>query len=285
MGTVMKKIISASRRTDLVAFFPEWLSQALRRERARVVGPSHRVFEADLRPSAVHSIVLWSKDFSNLIGDRHGLRSGLSKYDQVYLHFTVTGLGGTVLEPGVPAPEDALGQLDALVRIAGRPERISLRFDPVVHWKEGGAVRTNRGFFDKAARRAAALSVKDIRISFAQRYGKAVKRFARAGLEFLEPPLEETVEAAARMASTAASLGLRLFVCSQRFLTDVPGLEASACVDGRLLRDLHPAREPASVKKDRSQRPECGCTESVDIGSYTQACPHCCLYCYANPRP
>ncbi|MCK4557835.1 MAG: DUF1848 family protein [Candidatus Aminicenantes bacterium] len=32
------------------------------------------------------------------------------------------------------------------------------------------------------------------------------------------------------------------------------------------------------------QRAECRCTESIDIGSYTQSCPHSCLYCYANPR-
>ncbi len=281
----MKTVISASRRTDLVAFFPEWLSGALRTERAEVVGPSRRVLEADLSPSAVHSVVLWSKDFTNLIGDRHGLRSAFAKYDQVYLHFTVTGLGGTALEPGVPAPEEALGQLDALIRIAGRPERISLRFDPIVHWKEAGAVRTNLPFFERAVRRAAALGVRDIRISFAQRYSKAVRRFERAGLAFQDPSREEKREAAARMASLAASLGLRLYICSQRFLADVPGLEASACIDGRLLRELHPAGDPASVKKDRTQRADCGCTESVDIGSYTQSCPHSCLYCYANPRP
>ncbi|MDH4198294.1 MAG: DUF1848 domain-containing protein, partial [Candidatus Aminicenantes bacterium] len=29
---------------------------------------------------------------------------------------------------------------------------------------------------------------------------------------------------------------------------------------------------------------DCLCTESVDIGSYAQSCPHSCVYCYANPR-
>jgi DNA repair photolyase len=63
----------------------------------------------------------------------------------------------------------------------------------------------------------------------------------------------------------------------------VPGIRPSACINGRLLQELHPNGAPVSVRKDRTQRRECRCTESVDIGSYTQTCPHSCVYCYANP--
>lgn len=278
-----RQIISASRRTDLVAFFPDWLAGAIRRETARVLGPSRRSFEVDLRPESVHTFVLWSKNFANLIANAHGLLEGLRKYNQLYCHFTVTGLGGTVCERHVPEPSVALRQLEPLLEVVGRPERLSLRFDPIVHWRDQGRVASNLDFFETLARVAARLGVTAIRTSFAQWYPKARRRAARRGFGFFDPLTEAKLAAARRLAEVASVHGLSLFSCAQDFLTSVGGIRPSACIDGALLAALHPSREPASVRKDRTQRPECGCTESVDIGSYAQSCPHSCVYCYANP--
>jgi hypothetical protein len=280
---MLKKVISASRRTDLVAFFPDWLADVLEREEARVCGPSGRVYPADLRPAAVHTIVLWSKDFSNLTKNRQGLRALIKKYDQAYFLFTITGLGGSFIERGVPAPAAAFSQLPALIEIAGLPKRVSVRFDPVLYWKDGNQLKTNLEFFEEVADHAGRLGIEDIRMSFTQWYGKALRRARKSGFSYVDPPQDEKIEAARRIAEIAGKRGVRLFSCSQNFLTGVPGIQASSCIDGRLLQELHPRQEAASSAKDKSQRPECGCTESVDIGSYTQSCPHCCLYCYANP--
>jgi hypothetical protein len=277
------KVISASRRTDLVAFFPEWLSSALRAGRVRVLGPSKRILEADLRPEAVHSVVLWSKNFTNLLRNAFGLRDALAVYDQVYLHFTVTGLGATAIEPAAPPFEEALAQLPELVAFAGNPRRLSVRFDPVVFWKDEGRTVTNLDRFRSVAEAAAGVGARDLRLSFAQWYQKAVRRARTRKVDFVDPDEAFKVEAAGRLAEAGRDLGLRLWACSQNFLTRAPGVFASACIDGRLLAELHPRRTPAPVAKDRTQRAECGCTASLDIGSYAQACPHACLYCYANP--
>jgi DNA repair photolyase len=231
----------------------------------------------------VHTVVLWSKDFSNLLRNEHGLRDLLAAYDQVYLHFTVTGLGGTEVEPGAPGLRQALAQLPGCVAFAGSPLRVSVRFDPVLFWEDGGAVRSNLPFFPEIAAAAAEQGIRDIRTSFAQWYGKAVRRAVSRRFPFFDPSDEEKRTHAAALAEIAAAHSLTLHACCQPFLAGIPGLKPSACIDGALLQSLHPGRESTSRRKDRSQRADCLCTESKDIGSYTQACPHGCIYCYANP--
>ncbi len=280
----MKKVISASRRTDLVAFFPEWLSSVLKEERAKVYGPAGHSYTIDLNPEKVHTLVIWSKNFTNLIEDKNRLRTYLQKYEHLYLHFTITGLGGSFIERKVPPPSEAIAQLDDLIKFIRHPERLSVRFDPVLYWKEDGKVRTNLYFFEKLAPEVSQKGIKDIRFSFAQWYGKAVKRSAKYGFSYLDPSPEEKKEAALLLSQIAAQWNLNLFSCTQNFLCQIKSIKPSACIDGSALQRLHPKGEQASIKKDRSQRPECGCTESVDIGSYTQSCTHSCLYCYANPK-
>jgi hypothetical protein len=171
-----------------------------------------------------------------------------------------------------------------LAAFAGTPLRISVRFDPVIFWKDGEAVRSNLPFFPEIAAAAAELGIRDIRTSFAQWYGKAKRRAAARRYPFVDPSDEEKRAQAVTLAGIAAARGLALFACCQPALAGIPGITPSACIDGRLLESLHPGCEPASSRKDRSQRAGCLCTESKDIGSYTQACPHGCVYCYANPK-
>lgn len=280
----MKKVISASRRTDLISFFPEWLSSVIEEEKVLVHAPSGHFYTVDLSPGTVHTFVLWSKNCANLVENRYQLRKVLQKYDQLYFHVTVTGLGGTFIEEGVPEASTVLAQLESLIEIAKMPRRVSVRFDPIVFWQEGGREKTNLHFFKRLAPRVSALGIKDIRFSFAQWYEKAKKRAAKNKFFYKDPSPEEKKEKARYLSQIAQQWRLNLYACSQDFLTDIQGIQASACIDGNLLQRLHPSKNAVSVKKDKSQRKECQCTESVDIGSYTQQCPHSCLYCYANPK-
>jgi hypothetical protein len=145
-------------------------------------------------------------------------------------------------------------------------------------------MRTNLDFFQTLAPSVAEKGIRDIRFSFAQWYNKAKRRADKAGFAYMDPSDEEKKCRATHLAVLAKTWNLHLYSCSQKYLTEVEGINHSACIDGSLLQSLHPQKEKASLKKDKSQRSECGCTEAVDIGSYAQSCTHRCLYCYANPR-
>ena len=281
----MKKIISASRRTDLVAFYPQWLARVLEAEEVTVVWPGRKLRQKiSLAPDDVHTLVLWSKNFEPLIKNKFGLLDLIKKYAQVYFHFTLTGLGGSFLESAAPPPEKAFAQLPALLKIAGSPERLSIRFDPIIFWYENGCLKSNHNFFPELARIIKSLDIRTIRFSFTQWYKKAIRRAEKANLKFYEPTFEEKKKIVSELVEVASAFDLRLWSCSQPEIARLPGISPSACIDGRLLSELHPTREPASIIKDKTQRKDCLCTESVDIGSYAQACPAACIYCYANPR-
>ena len=57
------------------------------------------------------------------------------------------------------------------------------------------------------------------------------------------------------------------------------GVEHGCCIDPNLIEDI--CGYHIDVKKDKNQREECGCVESIDIGAYNTCC-HACAYCYAN---
>jgi len=268
----MKQVISASRRTDMPAWYPEVLKDCIRRRYAESANPySGKKSRIDLDPGRVHTIVLWSKNFAPFLGMQDVFRDY-----RLYFLFTINDMPG--LEPAVPPLEDRLDQLRELALRYGA-ERIGWRFDPVV-FDADGPVSAAASYAEIAAE-AAKAGVKRSIFSFLDMYGKVRARNERFGLRIVDPPDDVRLSYARDLARTAARYGLILESCSEK-LAPVEGIKKSSCIDGRLLARL--AGEPVSLARDTGQRPECNCTASRDIGSYRDMpCPHGCLYCYANP--
>jgi len=234
------------------------------------------VLEARCPPERVHTIVIWSKDPRNML-DHPRLHRVLARYDQLYLHWTVTGMGGTPLECRVPPWENLMDDLPRIIDFLGTPERLRLRFDPIVHLKlPSGEVYTNFPLFPKVAGFFARWGVRDVSLSWMEAYPKVVRRLKRVGLEPAPLPHEQWLGEVQRLREWARVLGLTLHFCC------VPRLPQSHCIDGELLSRLHPKGYRCSTQRAKGQRPLCGCTESWDIGWYNP-CPNGCLYCYANP--
>ncbi len=279
---VAPAIISASRRTDIPAFYLDWLVEGVKRGEVVVKGPYGRVYRVKMTPDRVHTLVLWSKNFGPLLENREARRI-LDSYSQLYFLFTITGLGGTPWEQGVPPPERAMVQLRPLAEWWG-PERIGLRFDPVVYWWEGKELRTNLYFFEKLAHVLEKVGIKRVIFSFVAWYPKARRRTKMAGLEFYDPSVEEKKRAQEYLLKVASAHGLELEACSQPPQILIPGIKRGSCINAELLSRLHPQGWKLSLPKDPGQRSLCGCSKSIDIGSYSLACHHLCLYCYANPK-
>jgi hypothetical protein len=256
------KVISASRRVDLVGGYPE-LFAALLDERAP--------------PESVHTLVIWTKSPRNLLF--HPLLSrAVRKYESVFLHLTVTGMGGSILERNIPPPGEVLGLLPDLIRLVGGPEHVRLRFDPIVHLRmPDGSLYSNLDMFEDVLRPAARLGVRDVTISWMDEYRKVVSHLKNKGITSRTPSDELKRKELELLQDVIEKYGGRLHGCCE------PIMGLSRCIDGWLLRELHPRGLSCSTKKAAGQRELCGCTESYDIGAY-RLCPHGCLYCYANPK-
>lgn len=256
----IRNVISASRRTDMVATDPQGLTRALA-EKAP--------------PEDVHTVVLWTKDPRNLCYHER-LKSQLAQYDHLFLHLTITGLGGTIVEPRVPAPSTVFSQIEYLIQQFGS-RRIRLRFDPIVHFTDAHGHRIeNLPFFKTLAPVASQYHLYDVSLSWMQLYSKVAKRLFRYGIKPVSISPDIRTQEAKWLHNIAQQYGLRLHGCC------VPGWPTSRCIDGELLNELHPRGYPCSTRRAKGQRTLCGCTESYDIGWY-HPCVHGCLYCYGNP--
>lgn len=255
-----KVVLSASRRTDLVACYPEYLVERL----------------AQYPPDIVHTVVIWTKNPAPAL-QPGPLRETLARYRQLYIHLTVTGLGAGVLEPGIPPWRTVMDMLPGLLELAKSPERIAWRFDPLIRAETGGKIVTNSGMFAELAEEIRRYGITTCRTSWVEPYAKVLRRMEKCGCRLLPWSEQEKAEQARSLEKAASGLGMQLYYCS------MPGFPRSACIDGKLLGRLHPESAHCSQRKAKGQRKQCGCTESIDIGWYSLKCKNGCLYCYAEP--
>jgi len=288
MDPDIKIVISASRRTDIPAFYMPWFMEQIRRGFFEVVNPfNQRVTVVPATVDKVHSIVFWSKDFGPFIDKGYGRRLIDLGY-HLFFNFTVNS-DNPDLEPRVPPLSARLDQLDHLSAHFG-PEAINWRFDPICFYKKGPGKRyDNLSQFVPIAHRAAKNGISRCITSFMDHYPKINRRLSfRPGFELIDPPLSEKVDTILDMETGLAALNIRLFACCEkeliRALPATSSVAHSSCIPGDLLMELYSGR--ISLQKDKGQRVKagCGCRVSKDIGSYRlQPCYHNCLFCYANP--
>jgi hypothetical protein len=163
-------IISASRRTDIPAFYSKWFMNRIYEGKVVVYNPYNKCgYEVSLNPKNIDAIVFWSKNYGPLIPKLDELKR---EYN-LYFLFTITGLKD-ILEDNVIPPEKAIEQLKYISK-SFSPNHIQWRFDPIVLTN-----KTPKEFYiDKFYQLAKELKGYTTRcyISFANIYKKNEKNF------------------------------------------------------------------------------------------------------------
>ena len=306
-------IISASRSTDIPAFYSKWFFNRLAKGYCAWYNPFN---QKKMYISFDHCkvVVFWTKNPKPIIPYLHELdERGIHYYFQVTLNDYVK----EGFEPCVSSVEERVETFKQLSRIVGA-DRVIWRFDPLIItqsltprmlltkiWHIGNMLKgyTNKLVFSfvdvKAYRKVQSNLVKETPF-----FSKNDVETA----ELNENQRQEVIDGLVKIRQAWKDQGwdVALATCAETFDYDSYGIEHNRCIDGELMERifgddkelvyyLHTGKLPEpnlfgevpplpdkSVNlKDKGQRKVCGCIVSKDIGMYN-TCRHLCVYCYAN---
>ena len=262
-------IISASRRTDIPAFYSDWFFNRIKERYVLVPNPynSKMISRISLDPVVVDCIVFWSKNPAPMLEKLDKLK----EYNY-YFQFTLNPYGPDI-ENHLPAISK---RIDTFKRLSDRigKEKVIWRYDPVL---------TNETYtpgFHKEKFAEIAYELKEhtekCMLGFIDHYQHirtAVGQFN------IQPLLKADIEEmAVSFKKTVDTCSIQLDTCTVKIDLTHLGIPGGLCIDNQLVERI--AGYPISVRKDKNQRDICRCAESIDIGTY-ESCLNGCIYCYA----
>ena len=264
-------ILSVSRRTDVPNYYSDWFYNRIREGFLYVRNPvnAHQVSRIDLSPEVVDCIVFWTKNPANMMKRLDEL-----KVYPYYFQFTLTGYGRDV-EPALPDKrKELIPTFQSLSRKIGM-HRVIWRYDPIFL-----NARYTQEYHLKAFEEiASALKgyTRKVVISFMDLYVKTERN--TRGLHICNLSEEEMRTLAGQMVDIAGRYDMQVESCAEAVDLQSVGVKHGCCIDQKLLEEIIGC--PLIGNKDRNQRRECGCFESVETGTYN-TCKNGCRYCYAN---
>ena len=263
-------ILSVSRRTDIPAFYWEWFLNRVKAGFVDVRNPMniHQVSRINIRPEVVDCIVFWTKNAGNIIPHLDQLKN--YKY---YFQYTINPYN-KLIEENVPLKKDIIENFKSLSEIIG-PNRVIWRYDPILLTGNIN-IEYHLRYFEELAKRLQGYTQR-CTISFVDLYKKTVSN--TRDLMMREPTDNEMHILAQKLSIIAKNYKMEVLSCSENIDLDAEGVKHGCCIDRNLIEKI--VGYKIDVKKDKNQRKECGCVESVDLGAYN-TCLHACKYCYAN---
>lgn len=306
-------IISASRSTDIPAFYAKWFFNRLAKGYCAWYNPFNQQ-KMYISFANCKVLVFWTKNPKPIIPYLHELdKRGIHYYFQVTLNDYVN----EGFEPSVSSVEERVETFKQLSDMIGH-ERVIWRFDPLIItpyltpralltkiWHVGNLLK---GYTDKLV-----FSFVDVK-AYRKVQNNLVKEtnyFSKEDVESAEmneAQRQEVIEGLVKIRAAWKEQGwnVTLATCAEAFDYDAYGIEHNRCIDGELIErvfgedkelvyylhtgrlpepslfgELPPLPEKSKNLKDKGQRKICGCMVSKDIGMYN-TCRHFCVYCYAN---
>ena len=322
-GTVAKAIfpvvVSASRSTDIPAFYSDWFFYRLKKGYSAWTNPFNGV-KSYVSYEDTKFIVFWSKNPHPLLNHIDELKE---KGIACYIQYTLNDYEQERLEKAVKPLVERIETFKLLVDKLGKGAVI-WRFDPLILTETIG-VNDLLHKIEFIGDRLKGYTEKLV-FSFADisSYRKVKANLEKNNVPYREWTEETMLEFASKLAELNKKWGYELATCGEKIDVEWFGIKHNHCIDDRLivrlgyrspelmkflnaeilqpqaiLQDLFAAEEEPIIpedailldngqyaiinksNKDKGQREFCGCMKSKDIGEYN-TCPHLCEYCYAN---
>ena len=263
-------IISASRRTDIPAYYSEWMVNRIKEGYVFVKNPMniHQISNIKLTPDIVDCIVFWSKNPKPLFEKLHVFTDYA-----YYFQFTLNPYDKDI-EPILPMKGDIIDTFRKLSELIGS-HRVIWRYDPVLLNSRYSISYHIDKFADLACKLRG--SAKSVTFSFIDFYKKITENIKVNGID--EITIDEKIKIAENFSKSAKENNLRINTCAENIDLSKYNIKRARCIDDRLIAKI--TGYNINVDKDKNQRLECGCVGSIDIGEYN-SCDNGCIYCYAN---
>jgi hypothetical protein len=273
-------IISASRRTDIPAFYARWFIRRVRAGYCTVPNPFNpgQVSRISLNPRDVDLIVFWTRNPTPLVPHLDELDDRGYRY---YFQYTVLR-NPRELDQNGPTFEQAVNTFQRLAQKIGAGQLI-WRYDPIVFTEKSG-LNFHIETYQEIAQQLKGCTHRSV-ISILDSYRKTQKRMQeleKNGLHVFQTPGQSGSRFATLMsalAGIARENEMEIVSCAEELDLSVYGIRAGKCIDDEYISRVFGIE--VEHKKDPSQRKACGCVTSQDIGMY-DSCLFGCQYCYAT---
>ena len=269
-------ILSASRRTDIPAFFSKSFIQDIQKGFMEWQNPYNKKQKQILSFSKTRVLIFWTKNPQPLIPFLPILDEKNIHY---YFLYTLNDYEKENFEPNLPNLKTRIKNFQSLSQLIGA-EKVLWRFDPLILTQNLNIDTLYNRIFNLYNQLK--FFTHKLIISFVDLHYSRSKKFAK---KF--NVIEWSDELKLRMAEKLQNLtDVSVATCAENLDLSQFNILHNKCIDDKLLTQLFPEDAALmshlkTIKKDKNQREACLCVASKDIGQY-KTCKYNCAYCYAN---